>query len=321
MRVHHHASEFPSHVEGAKPTVLTVGTFDGVHAGHRAVLQQLREVAQRHNASTTLLSFHPHPRTVLDPEHHGLELLNTLDERLALLESAGLDNVVLHPFTLSLARMTPWEYAKTLMGDCIKPAAVVIGDDHRFGRNRGGDFATLQTLGKALGFEVEALDAHRVDDVRVSSTKVREALRAGNVAEANLWLGAPFPTSGRVVQGNALGRTLGFPTANLDVENPLKLLPARGVYAIWCQTPDGMWRPAMANVGQRPTVSDQEETTLEVHVIDGAGDWYGEVLHLRWMHWMRGEVKFASQGELTQALHLDREKARALLAGGQPGGN
>ena len=320
MRVHHHASEFPSHVEGAKPTVLTVGTFDGVHAGHRAVLQQLREVAQRHNASTTLLSFHPHPRTVLDPEHHGLELLNTLEERLALLESAGLDNVVLHPFTLSLARMTPWEYAKTLMGDCIKPVAVVIGDDHRFGRNRGGDFTTLKTLGEALGFEVEALDAHRVEDVRVSSTKVREALRAGNVSEANLWLGAPFPTSGRVVQGDALGRKLGFPTANLDVEDSLKLLPAQGVYAVWCQTPDGIWRPAMANVGQRPTVSDREETTLEVHVIDGEGDWYGQLLHLRWVHWMRGEVKFASQEELIEALHLDRTKARSLLAGCQPGG-
>ena len=257
---------------------------------------------------------------MLDPEHHGLELLNTLEERLALLESAGLDNVVLHPFTLSLARMTPWEYAKTLMGDCIKPVAVVIGDDHRFGRNRGGDFTTLKTLGEALGFEVEALDAHRVEDVRVSSTKVREALRAGNVSEANLWLGAPFPTSGRVVQGDALGRKLGFPTANLDIEDSLKLLPAQGVYAVWCQTPDGIWRPAMANVGQRPTVSDREETTLEVHVIDGEGDWYGQLLHLRWVHWMRGEVKFASQEELIEALHLDRTKARSLLAGCQPGG-
>ena len=320
MRVHHHASEFPSHVEGEKPTVLTVGTFDGVHAGHRAVLQQLREVAQRHNATTTLLSFHPHPRTVLDPEHHGLELLNTLEERLELLESTGLDNVVLHPFTLSLARMTPYDYAKTLMGDCIKPVAVVIGDDHRFGRNRGGDFSTLQTLGEAHGFQVESLDAHRVADVRVSSTKVRDALRAGNVSEANLWLGAPFPTAGRVVRGDALGRTLGFPTANLHVEDPLKLLPARGVYAVWCQIPDGSWRPAMANVGLRPTVSDLAETTVEVHVMEGGGDWYGQVLRLRWMHWMRGEVKFASQEELVQALQLDRDKARNLLAASQPGG-
>jgi len=257
---------------------------------------------------------------VLDPEHHGLELLNTLEERLELLESTGLDNVVLHPFTLSLARMTPYDYAKTLMGDCIKPVAVVIGDDHRFGRNRGGDFSTLQTLGEALGFQVEALDAHSVADVRVSSTKVRDALRAGNVSEANLWLGAPFPTAGRVVRGDALGRTLGFPTANLHVEDPLKLLPARGVYAVWCQIPDGSWRPAMANVGLRPTVSDLAETTLEVHVMEGGGDWYGQVLRLRWMHWMRGEVKFASHEELVQALQLDRDKARNLLAASQPGG-
>ena len=320
MRVHHNAADFPSHSDGDKRTVLTVGTFDGVHTGHRAVLQQLREVAKRHDATTTLLSFHPHPRTVLDPEHHGLELLNTLDERLELLERAGLDNVVLHPFTLSLARMTPWEYAKTLMGDCIKPVAVVIGDDHRFGRNRGGDFSTLQTLGEALGFEVEALDAHQVKDVRVSSTKVRDALRAGNVAEANDWLGAPFPTTGKVVRGNAVGRELGWPTANLRIDNPLKLLPARGVYAVWCQTPDGVWHPAMANVGHRPTIHDHSETTLEVHVIGAEGDWYGEDLRLNWMHWMRSEVKFATREDLTNALESDRKKAMDLLAASEPGG-
>ncbi|MAB74077.1 MAG: riboflavin biosynthesis protein RibF [Flavobacteriales bacterium] len=320
MRLHHHASEFPTPSEGARRTVLTVGTFDGVHAGHRAVLQQLREVAAKYDAETTLLSFHPHPRTVLDPEHHGLELLNTLDERLALLEDAGLDNVVLHPFTLSLARMTPWEYAKSLMGDCIQPVAVVIGDDHRFGRNRAGDFSTLQTLGEALGFHVEALDAHRVEDVRVSSTKVRQALREGNVAEANTWLGVPYPTTGRVVHGNAMGRELGFPTANLELSDPLKLMPAQGVYAVWCQTPDQQWHPAMANVGTRPTFYEDARPSLEVHLIGTEGDWYGTDLHLRWMHWMRSEVKFASRDDLQSALQADRERALSLLAGTSPHG-
>lgn len=318
MRVHHHASEFPRDPSNAQRTVLTVGTFDGVHTGHRAVLQQLREVADRHDATTTLLSFHPHPRTVLDPEHHGLELLNTLDERLELLASTGLDHVVLHPFTKELASMTPWEYAKSLMGDCIQPVAVVIGDDHRFGRHRAGDFSTLQTLGQALGFEVEALDAHRVEDVRVSSTKVREALRQGNVAEANRWLGAPYPTTGRVVHGDAVGRELGFPTANLRIDDPLKLLPARGVYAVWCQTPDGQWRPAMANVGTRPTLHEDAQTSLEVHVLDAEGDWYEKDLRVRWMHWMRGEVKFASRDDLRSALQADRERAHSLLAGENP---
>ena len=291
-----------------------MGTFDGVHAGHRAVLQQLREVADRYDAETTLLSFHPHPRTVLDPEHHGLELLNTLDERLTLLEDAGLDNVVLHPFTEALARMTPWEYAKSLLGDCIQPVAVVIGDDHRFGRNRAGDFSTLKTLGEALNFEVEALGAHQVENIRVSSTKVREALRQGNVEEAHKWLGLPYPTTGLVVHGNAVGRELGYPTANLQVEEPLKLLPAQGVYAVMCQTPDGSWHPAMANVGTRPTLHDDDRPSLEVHVIGAEGDWYGAQMHIQWMHWMRGEVKFASQRELQEALAEDQKRALELLA-------
>ena len=318
MRVHHHASEFPTPPQGARRTVLTVGTFDGVHAGHRAVLQQLQEVSAKYDAETTLLSFHPHPRTVLDPDHHGLELLNTLDERLTLLEDAGLDNVVLHPFTLSLARMTPWAYAKSLMRDCIQPVAVVIGDDHRFGRNRAGNFSTLVTLGEALGFQVEALDAHRVEDVRVSSTKVRQALRQGNVDEANKWLSVPYPTSGRVVHGNAVGRDLGFPTANLELDEPLKLLPAQGVYAVWCQTPDNQWHPAMANVGTRPTFHDGSSPSLEVHLIGTEGNWYDMTLHIKWMHWMRSEVKFASSEDLQLALEADRNRALSMLAGTSP---
>ena len=293
---------------------MTVGTFDGVHTGHRAVLQQLKEVAARLNASTTLLSFHPHPRTILDPEHHGLALLNTVEERLELLASTGLDHVVLHPFTKELSKLTPWEYAKSLLGDCIQPAAVVIGDDHRFGRHRAGDFAKLQTLGQALGFDVVSLDAHRVEDVRVSSTKVREALREGNVAEANVWLGSPYPTKGKVIHGQAIGRELGFPTANLTVEDPLKLLPANGVYAVWCQTPDGTWHPAMANVGHRPTLHQDGQASVEVHVIGGSGDWYEKHVRLRWMEWMRGEVKFGSKQELQSALELDRAKALELLS-------
>ena len=317
MRVHHHASEFLRDSSGVKRTVLTVGTFDGVHSGHRAVLNQLKEVAKRHDASTALLSFHPHPRTVLDPNHHGLELLNTVDERLKLLESTGLDHVIIHPFTRELATMTPWEYAKSLLGDFIQPVAVVVGDDHRFGRNRAGDFATLQTLGKALGFEVEALESHYVEEVRVSSTKVRESLRKGDIAAANQWLGDLYPTSGKVIHGDALGRTLGFPTANLSLEDSLKLLPARGVYAVWCQTPDGLWRPAMANVGTRPTLHNlnHDKDTLEVHILDFDGDeLYESTLHLRWVQWMRGEVKFPSKQELISALKSDREKALAILS-------
>jgi riboflavin kinase/FMN adenylyltransferase len=313
VRVHHHASDFPRSAEGTERTVLTIGTFDGVHMGHRAVLRQLKEVAKRHQASTTLLSFHPHPRVVLDPEHHGLKLLNTLDERERLLASTGLDHLVLHPFTHELSTMSPLDYARSLLAETIQPIAVVIGDDHRFGRHRSGNFDTLKTLGEAFGFEVEALDAHCVNEVRVSSTKVREALRAGHIDEANTWLGSPYPTSGTVVHGHARGRELGFPTANLDLGDPLKLLPAEGVYAVWCQTPEGSWLPGMANVGRRPTLHRDSETSLEVHVIGGQGHWYEKTLHVRWMHWMRGEVKFESTEALKMALAQDRDRALSLL--------
>ena len=192
--------------------------------------------------------------------------------------------------------MTPWEYAKTLMGDCIKPVAVVIGDDHRFGRNRAGDFSTLKTLGEALGFRSGSSGRPSRGGRRVSSTKVREALRQGNVAEANKWLGAPYPTTGRVVHGDAVGRRVGLSDGQPATLKTPQTVPCPGRVRGVVPNPGRQWHPAMANVGQRPTSRIAMKPPLEVHVIGTRRRLVRTELHVRWMHWMRGEVKFASQG-------------------------
>lgn len=295
--------------------VLTIGTFDGVHAGHRAVLRRLKERAEARGAESVLLTFAPHPRTVLHPDQHGLRLLNTLGEKAALLEEAGVDHLVVHPFTLDLARMTPKEYVRELFGEGIRPAAVIIGYDHRFGRNREGSFDSLANLGLVHGFEVEELPAHYESETRVSSTKVRDALREGDVAAAAQWLNRPFPLTGRVVAGDGKGRTWGFPTANLEPQSALKAIPARGVYACWAHLEgERAARPAMVNIGQRPTFSNAGEERIEAHVLGCDRDLYHQVMQLHFIVRLREERRFSGEVELIDQLQRDREQTESVLA-------
>ena len=312
MKVYFNAGDFSTEV----PVVLTIGTFDGVHVGHRAVLDLLKTRAAELNGESVLLTFQPHPRTVLHPEHHHLQLLNTIEERKALLEQAGLDHLIIHPFTEELSRMTPLEYVRELFSEGIGPSVVIVGYDHRFGRNREGSFESLTNLGTVFGFEVEELPAHTVKDTRVSSTKIREAIAAGDVARARQWLGHPYPFSGRVVRGEQLGRKLGFPTANLESEEPLKRLPGRGVYAVWARIAGtGNWQPAMVNMGTRPTVQDDGITeTMEVHLLEGGRQCYDETMELQFMARIRDEMMFEGLKALQDQLQQDAQKARSILA-------
>lgn len=311
MNIHQNALTF--HAEN--PVVLTIGTFDGVHAGHRSVLRRLRERAAERGAESVLLTFDPHPRTVLHPEHHGLRLLNTLGEKAALLEGVGLDHLVVHPFTLDLARMSPKDYVRELFAEGIRPDTVIVGYDHRFGRNREGSFESLTNLGLVHGFEVEELPAHYEEETRVSSTKVREALQAGDVESAAKWLCAPFPLTGRVVRGEGKGRTWGFPTANLVPSLGLKAVPAEGVYACWAYA-DGDGEPlrAMVNIGQRPTVSEAGTRSIEAHLLDVERDLYGAVVQLHFMARLREERRFEGTEALVDQLRRDREAAAGVLA-------
>lgn len=312
VKVHFNARDFSAEV----PVVLTIGTFDGVHVGHRAVLDLLKTRAAEVGGQTVLLTFHPHPRTVLHPEHHQLHLLNTIEERQMLLADAGLDHLIIHPFTEDLSRMTPLEYVRELFAEGIDPSVVIVGYDHRFGRNREGSFESLTNLGKVFGFEVEELPAHTVSDTRVSSTKVREAIASGDVELARQWLDRPYPFTGKVVRGEQLGRKLGFPTANLESEEPLKLMPGQGVYAAWARiTSEDQWQPAMVNMGTRPTVhSDSTTEHMEVHLLTGGRQCYDETMELRFISRLRNEIMFDGLKALQDQLQQDADAARSILA-------
>jgi riboflavin kinase/FMN adenylyltransferase len=311
VKVHFNAREFSSEV----PTVLTIGTFDGVHVGHRAVLDLLKTRAAELGAASVLLTFHPHPRTVLHPDTHQLRLINTIEERRQLLEGAGLDHLVIQPFTLELSRMSPLDYVRELFEEGIRPQAVIVGYDHRFGRNREGSFESLGNLGKVFGFEVEELPAHTLEDTRISSTKVREALLEGDMRRASTWLGQPFPFTGRVVRGEQLGRRMGFPTANLVSEDALKLIPGKGVYAVWAKIAGSShWNPAMVNIGTRPTVdASNQHQSIEVHFLEGGRQCYDEEISLRFIERLRDEMEFEGLMALQNQLQQDEQLARSIL--------
>ncbi len=310
MKVYNSTNDFFS----AEPVVLTIGTFDGVHAGHLAVIDVLRRKAEEIGGKTALLTFQPHPRVILHPENHGLKLLNTMDERKVLLEKTGLDFLIIEEFNMNLARLTPLDYVKRVFAEGIKPTIVVIGDDHRFGRNREGDFSSLTQMGKMFGFEVIALDAEYIDDIRVSSTKIRDAIINGEIDHATMLLKNSFPMSGLVVRGDQFGRKIGYPTANLKLENDLKIIPANGAYAVWANTQDGRKFKAMLNIGIRPTVTMSEDVTIEVFLIDFDGDLYSQILNVEFVKRIRDEKKFEDFKDLKAALKNDEEVTRSILS-------
>ncbi len=309
MEVYNSTNNFNS----SEPVVLTIGTFDGVHAGHHAVIDVLRLKADEIGGKTALLTFHPHPRVILHPNNHGLKLLNTMEERKQLLRDAGLEYLIVEEFNLELSRLTPLEYVKNLLAEGIKPKVVVIGDDHRFGRNREGDFNALSEMGKMFGFEVVALGTEFINDIRVSSTKIRHAIYDGDVVHASELLTRNFPLSGTVVEGQKLGRSIGYPTANLKVESDIKIIPKNGAYAVWAYTPDGGRHKAMLNIGERPTVSNSKELSIEVNILDFNGDLYNKGLKIEFVKRIREERKFDGVDELKSALIEDEKYTREIL--------
>lgn len=306
MKVYHSIQEFP----GLKRAVATTGTFDGVHIGHRRIIQRLTESARRHGGESVLLTFHPHPRLVLQPETP-LSLLNTQDEKIRLLESTGLDHLIIHPFTREFSRITSLEFVRDILVKKIGVKKLVIGYDHHFGRNREGSFEHLREYGPLYGFDVEEIPAQEIHEVAVSSTKIRQALEEGAVHRALEYLGHSYTLTGSVVEGKRLGRTLGFPTANLAIDDPHKLIPAHGVYAVTA-TVNGTSHAAMCNIGTNPTVGGQERS-VEVHIFNFNGDLYGKKLELQLKHRIRDEQKFPSLDALREQLEHDAVSAQDLL--------
>ncbi len=307
MKVYHSIHDFQQ-VKGA---VVTTGTFDGVHVGHRKIIDRLNEIAGKIDGESVLLTFHPHPRMVLFPDDHGLELITTMDEKIQLLEEAGIDNLIIHPFTKEFSRKTSLEFIREVLVEKIGTSVLVIGYDHHFGRNREGSFEHLKESGPLYGFQVEEISVQDVDDVAVSSTKIRKALQEGDVATAGKYLAHPFQLTGTVIHGDKLGREIGFPTANIQVDSDTKIIPANGVYGCYVLLGEEKFK-GMLNIGLRPTVSGTERR-IEVNVFGLDREFYGESITLVLKDRIRNEQKFEGVEQLKERLAIDKKIAEQML--------
>lgn len=290
--------------------VVTIGTFDGVHLGHYTIINRLKEIAHEVKGQSVLLTFYPHPRMVLHPEDHNIELLNSPEEKSELLERAGIEHLVIYPFSTDFSRMSPFEYVRDLLVTGIHAHTVVVGYDHRFGRNREGDHKTLVELSETFGFHVEEISAKVIDEINISSTKIRQNLKQGNVNDAARFLGYGYTLSGKVVRGDAIGRTLGFPTANIAVDYPFKLVPARGIYAVHVFV-KGRRHKGVVSIGVRPTVVSNSAETIEVYIMDFNDDIYDEKISIEFIKYIREEKTFGSINELKE--NIANDVAQALL--------
>lgn len=294
-------------VEEIKPIkrpVLTLGMFDGVHIGHQSILKQLNTIAKEIDGESVLITFNPHPRMVLQP-NCDLKFLNTLEEKEAILRQFELKHLIIQAFTKDFSQVTSVEFVKNLLVDQIKIDTLVIGYDHHFGKNREGNFEQLQVLSKEYGFNLIQLQAVEENDIAVSSTKIRNALIEGNIEYANKALNYHYPLSGEVVHGDKIGRTLGFPTANLQVD-PNKLIPKDGVYAVDVFV-DNQKYLGLLSIGFRETVTNSREHRVEVNILDFDQEIYGEIIRLEFLGHLRDEKKFDSLDDLIIAMNQDKE--------------
>jgi riboflavin kinase/FMN adenylyltransferase len=294
----------------AKQTIVTIGTFDGVHLGHRKILEQITKNAQELHCESLVLTFFPHPRMVLQDDTD-MKQLNTLNEKISLLDSLGVDNLVVHPFDKEFSRLTAEEFVKEVLVDVFKIKKIIIGYDHRFGRNRTANIDDLITFGETYGFDVEQISVEQLNEVSISSTKIRTALLTGNVELAAGYLGYNYSMTGTVTQGKQLGRTIGYPTANIAIAENYKLIPSNGVYVAQSII-DGNVIYGMMNIGIRPTV-DGTVQTIENHIFDFNQNLYDCLLTISLLKRMRSEHKFESIEALKAQLAIDKVTAENYI--------
>lgn len=299
------------HFQRLSYAVVTSGTFDGVHVGHQKILKRLIDVTSQREGESVLITYWPHPRLVLHPDSKDLKLLSTFDEKAALLEAYGIQHLVKIPFTPEFSQLSSQEFIQQVLLEAIGTKMLVIGYDHRFGHNREGSFEHLMANKAQYGFEVEEIPRQDVDHVGVSSTRIRNALSAGQVEVAAAYLGRPYSFTGTVIPGDKLGRGMGFPTANLAIPEAYKMIPADGVYAVKVAI-DGKLFSGMLNIGMRPTVGGKEHR-LEVNVFHLDQDLYGKKLQVHLVQQIREELKFDSLNELKEQLSKDKEQALLIL--------
>jgi len=296
---------------GIKNPIVTTGTFDGVHVGHQKIIARLKTLAKEVDGETVLLTFYPHPRMVLFPEDNELQLINTQAEKIELLEQYGIDHLIIYPFTKEFSRLSSVEFVRNILVNTIKTKRLVIGYNHHFGRNREGSFEHLKEYGPLYGFDVEEIPAKDIDSIEISSTKIRTALLAGDVTTANTYLGHEFSICGKVVGGKQLGRTIGYPTANIQLQDKYKIIPADGVYAVKVRH-NGQLYGGMLNIGDNPTIEGKGRS-IEVNIFNFNMDIYNQDATIYFIERLRDEVKFNGLDELTKQLALDKINSERIL--------
>jgi riboflavin kinase/FMN adenylyltransferase len=299
-----------SNFSDKEKTYVTIGTFDGVHFGHQKIIEKLIDEAKKANKKSVVLTFFPHPRMVLQKDVT-LELINTIEERATLLEKTGLDYLIIHPFSKEFSRMTALEFVRDILVNQLNISKLIIGYDHHFGKNREGNITQLTEYSHLYDFKVEEIPAQDIDDVSVSSTKIRRALASGNLKTANNYLGYNFMLNGNVVNGKKLGGTIGYPTANIDIKENYKLIPKTGVYIVKSAIDEKIVF-GMMNIGNRPTVNGNHQT-IEVHFFDFNQDLYHQNLTIELIYFLRDEEKFYSVEVLVQQIKKDEETARNYI--------
>ncbi|MGC4020527.1 MAG: bifunctional riboflavin kinase/FAD synthetase [Cyclobacteriaceae bacterium] len=307
MKIYHSPDDFAC----LNNAVVTSGTFDGVHVGHLKILQRLKEIASQTSGETVVITFWPHPQMVLHPENTSLKLLNTFEEKADLLKAEGINHLLRIPFTKEFSHLSSIDFIQKILVKTIGTKKLVIGYDHRFGHNREGSFEQLKINAPTYGFEVEEISRQDVDHISVSSSKIRQSLEQADIETANHLLGKPYSLTGQVVKGDKLGRELGFPTANIEVDSRYKLIPSDGIYAVTVKHEAEMYK-GMLYIGPRPTVNGTKGV-IEVNIFDFNKEIYGENLTIFFHSYLRGDKKFNNLEELKLQLHQDKKEAVRIL--------
>ena len=301
MNIYHHISE----LSALTNTIVTIGTFDGVHLGHQKIIKRLVELKQKHGGEIVVFTFSPHPRKVLFPEQKDLKLITTTEEKCLLLNRFGVDHVLVFPFTREFSQMNAQDYITNVIAKGLKTKTLVIGYDHKFGANREGNIDTLKEFAPHLNFNIEEISAQEVNQLNISSTRIRKAIEEGDIQTANEFLGYSFFLTGVVAKGKQLGRTIGYPTANVHIDDEDKLIPRIGVYAVNVKLKNKVYK-GMLNIGINPTTDSDQKIKVEVNIFDFNEDVYDELITLEFVKWIRKEEKFANLDDLKHALAKDK---------------
>ena len=307
MQVHYYTERFPSF----KNVIITIGTFDGVHLGHRQIINSLKQEALHAPGESLIITFHPHPRKIVSSAITGVRLINTLNERIELLEKTGIDHLVVVPFTDYFANQGGEEYICDFLVEKFHPHTIIIGYDHRFGKERKGDYSLMEDKASVYGYQMKEIPVHLLDAIKVSSSNIRNSILQGNIEEANKLLGYPFFFEGEVVHGDKIGRTIGYPTANLKSTDEEKIVLGDGIYAVYVRY-DSKTYMGMMSIGFRPTVNGRKRVT-EVNLFDFNEEIYGSILRVTVIKYLRNEVKFDGLEQLKLQLHLDKEQSLKIL--------